>query len=379
MVSSGSFAWAMMTGSTAFLVGVCAPILGRFADLRGHHLIALRGFTLASVFAVAALWFVCPDPSYIAFALGVSALVIFCTEISFIYYNSLLIEIAAPTDFGRLSGYGWGAGYIAAVVALILVLLVFILPDPPLFGLEIVSAEPLRLSMVFTSLWLLIWAFPALLFLPPIKPQPTARDAFLTEVKQSVFIVLSIEGMWRFLLARLAWSDALVTLFAFGGIFASVVLGFSETEILLFAISLNITAGLGAFVGGWLDHQIGSLRLIRISLAVMFLAGCVCVSTDNQWLFWISSLILGFFVGPCQAASRTWVASRAPKHYRASVFGLLSLSGRITSFIGPLAYGGLIYFTGNERAGMIIVLILFAIGFMFLPKVPDKIDISKNL
>ena len=53
--------------------------------------------------------------------------------------------------------------------------------------------------------------------------------------------------MKRFLLARMMFTDGLVTLFAFGGIFAAKVFFFNQTDILIFAIALNVTAGLGRY------------------------------------------------------------------------------------------------------------------------------------
>ena len=174
--------------------------------------------------------------------------------------------------------------------------------------------------------------------------------------------------MIRFLLARMAFNDGLVTLFALGGIFAAKVFGFTQTEILIFAISLNVSAGIGAIGGGWADDKLGSLRTIRLSLLGLMVFGTIAITAPSKEIFWIATILLGLFVGPSQSASRSYVARRAPQESKASLFGLYMVSGKATSFIGPMIYGWLVFATGIERAGMAIVIILTLIGFLLLPK-----------
>ena len=60
----------------------------------------------------------------------------------------------------------------------------------------------------------------------------------------------------NFLIARLVYNDALITVFALGGIYASVTIGFTFEEILFLGIILNLLAGLGAFLFGIVDDKI---------------------------------------------------------------------------------------------------------------------------
>ena len=174
--------------------------------------------------------------------------------------------------------------------------------------------------------------------------------------------------MMRFLLARMAFNDGLVTLFAFGGIYAAKIFEFSQQDILIFAIGLNITAGIGAIIAAPLNDRVGSLRLIRISLFFLILFGIICIIAISPILFWAAGLALGLFVGPCQSAARAYIAIKAPPEQRASLFGLFMLSGKATSFVGPLIYGWLVFGFGTERAGMVIVVILLGLGLLLLPR-----------
>jgi UMF1 family MFS transporter len=364
---NGTFYWAMMTGIAALATGLLAPILGHLADLKGQIKKGLITATLAAALAIMGLWFVAPDPQFAVLALGLSGLAIFFSELGFMFYNALLPRLADASITGRISGYGWGLGYIGAILALILVLAIFILPEPSLFGLSKAAAEPVRAAMIFAGLWLVIFSLP--LFFTSFEEGPKKQaQPFMLSLIQSGKLVLSIPNMMRFLIARMAYNDGLITLFAFGGIYAAKVFGFTQQDILIFAIGLNITAGIGAIIGGPLTDRWGAIYIIRTSLICLFLLGLVCLMTHSLTIFWVASLCLGFFIGPCQAAGRVWVSHLAPPENRASLFGFLALSGKLTSFVGPVLYGWIILVTGLERAGMVVVLGLFAIGFFLLPK-----------
>ena len=364
---SGTFYWAMMTGSVALITGLLAPILGHLADVKGHLRGGLILTSFAAAAAVMALWFIAPDADFAVLALGLSGLAIFFSELGFMYYNALLPQLASPQVIGRISGYGWGLGYIGAILGLVIVLAIFILPTPPLFGLSSETAEPVRATMVFAGAWLILFSLPLFLSAPRTVATPN-KQRFLVTLHQSWKLALSLPDMMRFLLARMAYNDGLVTLFAFGGIYAARVFGFTQQDILIFAIALNVTAGIGAIIGGPLTDKLGPLWIIRTSLAGLFILGLICLLTPNIYVFWAASLCLGFFIGPCQAAGRVWVAHLAPPEHHASLFGFLALSGKLTSFAGPLLYGWIIYITGLERAGMAVVLGLFMLGFFLLPR-----------
>ena len=367
---NGTVLWAQMTAFTSLAIALVSVFAGRFADSKGLIKHGLTASLLIGAVAVMALWYAEPDNAFIVYALLLSALSIFMMEIGFVFYNALLVHMVPTEKMGRLSGIAWGVGYVGAVVALSIALAVFILPEVAPFGLDKSQAEHVRATMVFAGLWAIIFYIPLFLFVksPPATPH---KGRYLTQVKQAINEARAIPHMVRFLIARMAFNDGLVTLFALGGIFAAKVFGFTQTEILLFAISLNIAAGLGAIGGGWADDRLGALSTIRYALIGLIIFGVIAIGAPSKEVFWGATIVLGLFVGPCQSASRSYVARRAPEQSKASLFGLYMLSGKATSFIGPLLYGWLVYFTGIERAGMAIVILLIVLGYVLLPKEAD--------
>ena len=186
--------------------------------------------------------------------------------------------------------------------------------------------------------------------------------------------------MWRFLLSRLFLAEGLTALFTFGGILAASIFGFSTQEVLLFAIALNISAGVGAIPGGFLDDRFGPRIVILISLVCLILSGIIIGVIEDKLTFWIVSIFLGMFIGPVQSAGRSLVAKSVQMDEAAQLYGLLGFSGRVVSFIGPLLVTLGIAITGNNKTAVWIIVGLITVSLFVMlstPKSLGQIDKSK--
>ena len=369
MPEGGSVVWAYMTGITAFTIALIAPLLGSYADSTGKFKELIVLFIALGSIATGLLWFAQPNEAFISYAIILSAISIFFLESSFIFYNAILGKMIQRDHIGSLSGLAWGGGYIGSVIALIMVLVVFILPDKSLFALDKSQSEHIRATMLFAASWAIIFSLPMMFYLPSFsqKNNKNKKNSAISSLKTSIIEARKIPNLLRFLLARMAYNDGLITLFAFGGIYAAKVFSFSQFEIILFAIGLNISAGMGAIIGGFLDDNIGPIKTIKVALIGLFLCGLVAIITPYKIIFWIVGVGLGLFVGPVQSASRTYLSLAASDKHKGGLFGLYMVSGKLTSFIGPFLYGSLVMMSGNERYGMAVVLLLIAFGFVLLP------------
>jgi UMF1 family MFS transporter len=131
---------------------------------------------------------------------------------------------------------------------------------------------------------------------------------------------------------------------------------------------------LGAALFAWLDDKLGSRTTMLLALIGLIITTTgVLIVTELIW-FWGFGLVLGIFVGPVQAASRTYMARVSPPNLENQMFGLMALSGKVTSFIGPLLVGWLTYIADSQRIGMSVIVVLFIIGFVTLYFVPDAED-----
>jgi UMF1 family MFS transporter len=176
------------------------------------------------------------------------------------------------------------------------------------------------------------------------------------------------------LLARLLYNDGLVTVFAFafGGIYAAGTFGFTIEEILIFGIVLNLTAGIGAFVCGFLDDALGGKRTIQLSLIGLILATLLAMLAPSRTWFWVAGIVIGICSGPNQSASRSLMGRFVPANKQNEFFGFFAFSGKATAFVGPFLLGRLTEAFDSQRIGVSIILVLFAAGALVLLRVNER-------
>jgi UMF1 family MFS transporter len=192
------------------------------------------------------------------------------------------------------------------------------------------------------------------------------------QLKISIKEVRKFKNIVKFLFARMFYNDAIVTVFAMGGVYAAGTFNMDEEQILMFGIGLNLTAGLGAFGFAWLDDKSGSKFTINASILGLLIPLVALIIVKSVTWFIIWGLILGIFVGPIQAASRSFMARLSPPDLTNQMFGLLALSGKVTSFIGPFLVGFLTLKFGSQRLGMSAILIMLIIGLVLMFTVKEN-------
>ena len=362
---TGSAEWAWMNSLAALTIAIISPIMGASADRNANRKTWLGLMMAVGIVATSLLWWVEPNTSWIWYALIISFVSIVAMESLFTFYNALLPSIVSNDKIGSVSGFSWAAGYFGAIFCLVLVLAIFILPEQAPFGLQKEQAEQIRITMPFSALWFLVFGLPLFLWIsePRVKNE---QESIISTIKQGVHTAKNIPGMVRFLIARMLYADALVVVYAFGGIYATNVFGFTQDEVIGFAIAINLTAGIGAAVMGRLEDRIGGFKTIRFSLVCLICLSLIVLIAPSKVFFWVSALSMGIFIGPLQSASRTVVARIVPPEQMARIFGLYMISGKATSFLGPLLYGILFSIFETDRAGMAIAVVFLVIGYVLL-------------
>ncbi len=377
----GTAQWGNMMGAAGLIIGLGGPILGAVADRSGRRKPWLALFTGLCIIATGLLWFVQPDTSYVWLALLLAGVGTIGSEYSMIFYNAMLPDLASPKTIGRWSGWGWGLGYAGGLTLLVIALYGFV-EQGAWFGIPRESAMHVRAVMPLTALWYGLFCLPLFLFSPDAPstgvPIKQSIGEAVQQLKQSLREIRNYKDIAIFLLARMLYNDGLTTMFAFGGIYAAGTFGMTPSEVIIFGIGLNVTAGLGAASFAWLDDHVGPRKTIIISLLGLTIPGAMIILVKSKTLFWIFGLALGIFVGPVQASSRSYLARVAPQEVRGEMFGLFALSGKLTSFIGPLLVGWLTLASGSQRIGMSSVIVLFVLGLVGMFFVPPALEQTKE-
>lgn len=372
--TQGTTLWGNAVAAAGLLVALLGPVLGAAADQGGPRKALFTLLTLAAVTATGLLWFVQPDPSCVALALVLLGLGIVASELAGVLYNAMLPVLAPPERIGRWSGWGWGLGYVGGVACLALALFGFVREDAWL-QLPRDQAQHVRATFLLAAAWLLVFALPLLLRVrmtseTPRKPLLRAARDGLRQLVATLRQIRRYRVIVRFLIARMLYVDGLATLFALGGVYAAGTFAMSEQDVLTFGILLNVTAALGAGLFAWLDDWQGPRTTILLALSGLILLGCAILFVHSQTLFWVLGGLLGLFVGPAQAAARSYLGRVAPAELRAELFGLFALSGKATAFAGPFLVGWVTWLAGSQRVGMAVIVVFFVLGFAMTLTLP---------
>ncbi|MEQ9813031.1 MAG: MFS transporter [Azospirillaceae bacterium] len=374
---AGASAWAFAIGISGLVVAVLSPVLGAIADHTGRLKPWILVLTLLTATLSGLLWFVEPDESFVIYALVVAGAGTVCFELTLVFYNALLPAIAPPAYLGRISGWAWGLGYVGGLACLVVALVGLVGLDSAggFLGVPTEGAMHIRATALLVAVWMVLFAVPMFLLTRDEAPTGvTASQAVrrgLRQLRRTLTEIRRYGNIVRFLIASAIYRDGLATLFAVGGIFAGTEMGMSFQEILIFAIGLNVTAGLGAAGFATLDDRIGSKRTILLALIGLMAAGVPLLMATSIEVFIALALVLGIFIGPAQAASRSLMARLAPPGMETEMFGLYSLTGKSIAFIGPLMFSLVTQLSGSQRIGMLVIVVLFLVGGVLLLSVRD--------
>lgn len=383
----GTVLWSRGVTISSLIIALISPLLGAMADRSGLRRPFLAAATLVAVVATAWLAFIVPGGGNAVLA----ALTLFVVanigfEVGMVFYNAFLPQVSTPATIGRISGIGWGIGYAGGLVSLALALLglVGLGEAQPWVVLSTEDGFNVRATNLLVAGWFLLFSLPMLLL---VRDRRTARSApaggittsvgnAFRDLKRTFGRIRDFKDIVRFLLARLVYNDGLITMMAFGGVYAAGTFGMDTSEVILFAISLNVTGGLGAFLFGLLDDRLGGRATVLWSLVGLFLCTFVAVVATSKTVFWVAVLISGLFIGPTQSASRSLMARFAPERYESEFFGFFAFSGKATAFLGP-ALLGLITAGYGQRAGVSVVLVFFLAGGLLLLRVDEARGIER--
>ena len=338
---TGTVLWSRAITITALITATCSPLLGALADRGGYRKAFVLLFSLVCVLATAALYQVLPGQVAAALILVVIANLGY--EFATVFYNAFLPDITSQGRIGRVSGYGWALGYVGGLLALLLALVALIQPDTPWFGLSTEAGENVRATNLLTAAWFAVFTLPFLVWVAEDRTAVSDRGHVIgdavRQLRNTVAEIRRYRQIVRLLVARFVYNNGLVTVIAFGGIYAAESFGFTLQEVLVFGIALNVAAGAGALLMGHLDDRIGGKRTIVVSLVGLTLATALAIAaTDKLWL-WAAGVITGIFLGPNQAASRSLMGRFVPKEKENEFFGFFAFSGKLTAFVGPFLLG----------------------------------------
>ncbi len=383
--------WALCMTLTGLSIGLAAPFIGAMADILGRRRPWITVFSAVAIIGAAGLWFMDPGGAnlyWMLFSFGVGFV---GAEFALIFVNAQLPTLGDKDEVGAISGSGFAFGYLGGVIALFLMLLLFVeqgtgktlIGLKPILGLNADTREGTRAVGPFTALWMLVFLVPYYLWSKePAQPRKSGgvRLAFATVV-QSIAQLRHRRSLAAFLGGSMLYRDALNGLYAFGGVYATLVLDWEITQIGIFGIVAAISAALFSWLGGKADRAFGPKPVITLSILVLMLVCATVVgmsrtqifgvalaegSTLPDTVFFLCGVLIGGFGGVLQSTSRSLMVRHTRPAQATESFGLYGLSGRATAFLAPMLIGIATTMSGSARLGITPVIGLFVLGLVLL-------------
>lgn len=365
--------------AAGIIVAIIAPVMGQSVDRSGKRRSLITLTTTITILATAGLALVRPEESYLWLGLLLLAIGNIAFDTGSVVYNAMLTDISTPQNRGKISGIGWGLGYVGGIVLMLILYLGIIGPEVGWFGVTSDDGMKIRVSMVLCAIWTLIFSFPLMRTASDTVPKTTEKVGIIGSYK---LLFASIARLWRkdrslvyFLGSSALYRDGLAGVFSFGGVIAAKAFGFSDGEVLVFGIAANLVAGIATITFGYADDYFGSRPVILFSLTSMVTLGLLIFFLHDAGtiVFWICGLLLCVFVGPTQSSSRTYLARIIPAGEESEIFGLYATTGRAVSFLSPFLYSTAITIgataldiTKDEAAyfGILGIVVVLLAGFL---------------
>jgi UMF1 family MFS transporter len=362
--------WFWGYSASMLIAAVLAPILGAVADARANKRAFLIGSSLICIMCTALLSLVQAGDVWAGLILFGLANIAF--DLGFLFCSAFLVEIATADNMGRISGYGWGLGYVGGLLSLALAF-------PFISGGFAEANLPLyRASFAVTAAFFLVAALPTMLWLQE-RAVPRNIVVGVSLWKESFARLLQTGrefGRYRdlrtYLIAYLIYTDAINTVIVASAIFANKVLDFSPGDLIIYFLVTQVTAGIGAVGSGILADRVGTKRTISLTLIAWIALAISAAFVKTHAQFYGIGLVAGAILGSNQAASRTLLGRFTPEGRQAEFFGFFSVTGKVAAVVGPLVYGEVTARTGSQRWAILSMAVFFAVGLIAFQAVNER-------
>jgi MFS transporter, UMF1 family len=380
--------WLGRAGAVAGLtVALLAPLVGVWVGSPHRRRVALSVLTGLSVTLTCAMFLIRDRPGYLWAGLVLLGATAACGDLASVPYNAMLRQVSTPQTAGRISGLGWASGYLGSVLLLLLIYTGFISgsgsgPNAVRGLLRVPVADGLyvRSAMLAAAAWLVALALPLLLVAHRLPGSAEVhRPTTMLGGYRKLWTEISAE--WRrdrnlvyFLGASALFRDGLSAIFAFGAVLGVNVYGISQANVLIFGVAASVVAAVGAVLGGFVDHRVGSKPVIVGSLIAIITATLTLLALSGSVAFWVCGLLLCMFIGPSQSSARALLLQMADNGREGVAFGLYTMTGRAVAFVAPWLFSVFVDGFGAVRAGLggIALVLIAGLFGMLVVRVPRR-------
>ena len=361
-------------GAAGLLVAVLAPVLGALADRLAGRKRLLMLWTLLGVLSTAALGFIGQGEWWWAAVFFALACIGF--NAANIFYDALILDVAADHELDQVSAFGYSAGYLGG--GLLFAFNVLMTLKPAWFGLQS-AAEAVQWSFVSVALWWFVFSLPLMRNVrerPALGPAVGVGQAVVegfAELRKTLRNISGYRPVVLFLIAYWLYIDGVHTIYMMA-VDYGVALGLPSSSLLAALLLTQFVAFPSALALGWIGNRIGAKRGILICIAVYLAATLYAYVLDSVIEFFALAVVVGLVQGGVQSLSRSMFGRLVPADKSGEFFGFYNMMGKFASFLGPLLVAGVALVTGDSRLSITSLVVLFVLGGWVLLKVPEGTD-----
>lgn len=357
-------------GIAGFLIAVLAPVLGAIADRGGRRIRFLAAWSVIGIAATAALYFVGEGQWVWAVAMFVIATMGFNGGV--VFCDALLLDVAEPKDYDRVSSLGYGLGYLGG--GLLFALNIAMVLKPGLFGLAS-KAAAVQMSFLTVAVWWLVFMLPLVLFVRERgggqrMPLAAAVRAGLAEVASTARHAKTLRPLFLFLVAYWLYIDAVNTVIKMA-VDYGMALGLDDAALMTALLITQFVAFPASIAYVKLSNRIGVRQGILIGLVVYTGVTIYAYFLSSAAEFYVMAVVIGLVQGAVQALSRSLFGRMVPPEKSAEYFGLYNLVGKFGTVLGPVLVGAVAWYSGSSRLSILSLAVIFVAGAVLLLRVRD--------
>lgn len=357
----GTLWWTMALSLSHLIVMLTVPLVGARSDRLQRRRGLLLFTTVGCVVSTAGLALAGPGGVLLAVTLLILSNVFFSWGESLI--SSYLPTLARPESMGRVSGWGWGLGYVGGMFTLGICL--WYVLQAQAAGQSATQFVPVTMLMTAG-----VFAVAAAVSLGLLKDRPGAIGEVSPawqRLRQTWTHARRYRDFVWLLGCTVAYMAGVAVAIALAAIYAQQVIGFTQAEIMVLIFVLNIAAVIGALALGYGQDFLGHRAALALTLLGWVATCLIAASVTTKGGFWVAGVIAGLCMGASQSVGRAMVGLLAPSDRLGEFYGLWTLATRLASIIGPMAYGLLTWLSlGNQRLAMAATGLFFVAGLLLL-------------
>jgi len=251
-----------------------------------------------------------------------------------------------------ISNLGWAFGYLGGLISLMVIF--FLMKTVEHRNYEILGVSFFLLIGPFVALWSILFS--------KFHLKNFKFETFKIPEILKFLVDLKSSNLTKFLISYFFFNNAVICIFAFASMFASFLFNLSESEILFLGIFINLFGILGCLILGKYEDEFGSENNVLLCVFALLILTLTLYFTKKIIFFWVIALLIGFFIGPIQAASRSVLVKKIKSSNQLSAFCVFSIFGNICAVLGPLTVGVVIDFSHSIRLGLLVIPLFFLIS-----------------